>query len=57
MALSTLGQDSTTKDYDFIKANEPAVRVQQDVAPNYSTQVTQPYLEISRSLPEGAVIL
>jgi hypothetical protein len=39
-------------EYDFTEVNEPAVRVQQGVAPDYSSQ---PSSEMRRSLPEGAV--
>jgi hypothetical protein len=42
-------------EYDFTQVNEPLDRVQhEDVAPNYSSQQ---YLEIPRSLPEGAEIV
>ena len=41
-------------DYDSKEVYEPADWVQQDVAPDYSTQ---PYLDIPRSLPEGAEIV
>jgi hypothetical protein len=42
-------------EYEFTEVDEPRDRVQhEDVAPNYSTKQ---YLEIPRSLSEGAVIV